>query len=358
MAQPLPPAIDFAGDEDEDAQTIATTIKECFTRSNIWECEKILGNGAYGVAILVKERNAKDGYRRRVMLKRALTAGVDELKVEIETLKLLRGSAHVATILASCTDLTDAMGKEIPNTDFRSIFKTLNGLGGPAFVQEYCPNGTLESLRQRAIARNIEVPNRLLWRVYLCLVRACIALAYPPGNAVDAASAMENIRAGNVPGDLVHGDIAGRNIVIGDSDPEVSEHSYIPMLKMIDFGSSRNSYPGKGPEENLHAVAVEMLRLICKGRVRTGPRFATTFGDVRTGATDILPVNGVPRFPNLDNNLRDLLVQALRIDRENRPTLDEMLDLVRTRGNQMTPDIIDLDHDFDEPIIQRLIYDV
>ncbi|KAI0529824.1 kinase-like domain-containing protein [Xylaria digitata] len=346
--------VDLADADDDDARVIYDELQSCFSRSNTWECEKMLGSGAYGAAVLVKERNADQGHARRVVLKRALGAGIDELKTEIAALQLLRGNAHLATMLASCDDLTEFTNRTTPTMGLRTIFATLRGLRGPAFVQEFCQNGTLDHLKQKAKARGIEIPNSLLWHFYLCLVRACIGFAYPLSGSEDVTPVLEILRD-EAPGDLVHGDIAGRNIAIGDIDPTVPEHSSIPTLKMIDFGSSRRSdNAGKGPEENLHAVAIEMLRLICRGPVRTRvPRFATTFNGVETAATDILPVNGVPKFPNLDITLRDLLVQALRSDRDQRPTLADMLANTQNGVNRNSPDIFHLDI----VILQQLIYD-
>lgn len=88
-------------------------------------------------------------------------------------------------------------------------------------------------------------------------MRACVGLAYPPTSPESGIERLEEIPSDRTAGDLVHGDIAGRNMVIGDTDPSTPEHSTIPILKMIDFGSSREcAEAGKGAEENLHSVAV------------------------------------------------------------------------------------------------------
>ncbi|KAI1747484.1 kinase-like domain-containing protein [Xylaria castorea] len=356
MGRPQP-KVDLAGDDDDDAEAVVAELRGYFSQSPTWECEKTLGNGAYGAAILVKERSARRGHGRRVVLKRALRAGIAELKAEIATLKKLRRNAHVATLLASCEDVTECAGPDIPAAKWKTIFTSLRGLRGPVLVQEYCQNGTIDSLKEKARTQGIDIPNRLLWRFYLCLVRACVGLAYPALGPEDGTATLEEIPAGRAAGDLVHGDIAGRNMVIGDTDPSTPEHSTIPVLKMIDFGSSREcADAGKGVEENLHSTAVEMLRLIRKGPVKTRvQRNATYFEGVRTVATDILPgVDGVPRFPNLDPKLRDLLVHALRTDRDRRPSLAEMLAATRNEGGQNP---VNDTRDSDADTIQRLIYD-
>ncbi|KAI0437082.1 kinase-like domain-containing protein [Xylaria telfairii] len=357
MAQPQP-VVDLAddGDDNDNADAVAAELQGYFSRSTTWECEKTLGHGAHGTAILVKERSGRDGHQRRVVLKRALADGMAELKAEIATLGKLRGGAHFSTLLASCDDLTEFADPGPSETTFKTIFTSLHGLRGPALVQEYYQNGTINSLKEKAKAQNIDIPNRLLWNFYLCLVRACVGLAYLPTSPESGIERLEEIPSDRAAGDLVHGDIAGGNMVIGDMDPSTPEHSTIPVLKMIDLGSSREcAEAGKGVEENLHSVAVEMLRMIRKGPVKTrGLRNATYFEGVRTVATDILPgVDGMPRFPNLDPKLQDLLVQALRTDRGRRPTLAEMLAATQN-GCQSSADAL---QDQDAVTIQRLIYD-
>ncbi|GAW16598.1 hypothetical protein ANO14919_060310 [Xylariales sp. No.14919] len=370
--------VDLADDDDTAARAVFAELRGYFAHSKTWECERMLGSGAYGVALLVQERNARRGYARRVVLKRALDAGADELKTEIAMLKLLRGNAHFATMLASSNDLDEFSRARVGaraarglrtvfaalrgrrghrGPGLRTIFSTLRGLRGPALVQEFCPNGTLDYLKDRALKQGLELSNGVLWRFYLCLVRACVGFAYPPSGPENVVPTLEEIPPGQAPGDLIHGDIAGRNIVlkniaIGDEDADAPEHGSVPILRMIDLGSSRyTDKAGKGPEENLHAAAIEMLRLIRRGPVRTRvPRFATMFNGVQTAATDILPVNGVPRFPGLDIGLRDLLVQALRTDRDQRPTLEDMLTRLRNEVTRTLPVL-------DRAIVQHLIYD-
>ncbi|KAI0449488.1 hypothetical protein F5B21DRAFT_509113 [Xylaria acuta] len=239
----------------------------------------------------------------------------------------LRSNAHVGTLLVPFEDLMEFAEPDMPANRLQAIFTTLGGLGGSALAVPY-PVHYTERTRILAL---------------FPVVRACIGPAYPR-DPDDATGAPEEIPADKTAGDLVHGDIAGRNMVIGDTDPSTPEHSMVPILKMIDSGGSREcANTGKGVEENLHFAAVaastcpisqsrsiiankveqEMLILIRKGPVRTRlQRNAMYFESVRTVATDTLPgVNGMPRFPNLDPRLRNLLVLAVRTDRDRRPSL-------------------------------------
>ncbi len=42
--------------------------------------------------------------------------------------------------------------------------------------------------------------------------------------------ALETILDGTALGDLIHGDIAGRDMVIGNTDPDAPERTSIPIL--------------------------------------------------------------------------------------------------------------------------------
>ncbi len=162
-----------------------------------WECEEVIGNGTYGVAVLAKERDVVVGRQRRVALKRTLGAGIDKLKIEVATSELHSplskvilkiqvialtdcsdgGCArlappwdypHFATILASCEDMADFANSTVTATGLRKILVVaLHGLCGPAFVQEHCESGTLDSLEEKAEAQGNQIPKRPPRPVYL-----------------------------------------------------------------------------------------------------------------------------------------------------------------------------------------------
>jgi hypothetical protein len=73
---------------------ITDIVKNNFETSRYWEYEKTLGNGSYGVAVLLREREsvgANSGmpnHRRRMAVKLALPLGVRELAAELKWLKV------------------------------------------------------------------------------------------------------------------------------------------------------------------------------------------------------------------------------------------------------------------------------
>ncbi|KAI0550330.1 hypothetical protein F4679DRAFT_207622 [Xylaria curta] len=118
---------------------------------------------------------------------------------------------------------------------------------------EYLENGTIETLLQRRRAAGLgRLPNRVLWAIFLCLVRACSAMAYPPPTLPSSRTPKNDKRreglpadAGRrAPGSLVHGDMNLGNLMFSDDvNPptfldQQREHNLVPILKLIDFGEA------------------------------------------------------------------------------------------------------------------------
>ncbi|RYO95984.1 hypothetical protein DL765_011722 [Monosporascus sp. GIB2] len=150
---------------------------------------------------------------------------------------------------------------------------------------EFVENGDLFNFITKLNEKNLVVPNRVLWSFWLCLVRACVAMEYPPRkfhprrrkdaegeppNAELAALALDDddrdlngkIVDGqlfeDVPGPrrrwarnrMVHFDIDPKNIFIGGFDVNTrdDEHLLVPRLKLADFGTALNVKPNKSNE--------------------------------------------------------------------------------------------------------------
>jgi hypothetical protein len=91
------------------------------------------------------------------------------------------------------------------------------------------------------------------------------------------------------------------------------------------------------------------------------PRYAVDFNGISTLAHDILPKDGVDKFPHLDVELRDLLVEAMATDELARPSLREMYG--RTRHGMLKPPsaypgrVVE-ESDFPiQMVMQQLVYD-
>ncbi|KAI1284808.1 kinase-like domain-containing protein [Xylaria sp. FL0933] len=140
---------------------------------------------------------------------------------------------------------------------------------------EYCRYGDLESLIKRVSGRNMVFPNRVLWSFWLCMVRACLGMQYPPrkfhprrreGPPEDMGGqpGVSTDRLGKVVGTdlfeevpdprkrwaqkrIVHFDIDPKNIFITGLDALTrdEEHKLVPRLKLADFGLAAEIKPRK-----------------------------------------------------------------------------------------------------------------
>ncbi|KAI8623720.1 hypothetical protein F5Y19DRAFT_468348 [Xylariaceae sp. FL1651] len=378
----------FGYDPDELAEIHVNEIKDRFSQSKFWEFEKVLGNGASGVTALIRDRDPLNLHNhKRVVLKRPLSMewGAEELWHEINAFEMVRGNAHCVQMIAHCNDLgmiprfnglapkppkfRDRAAKFIERvrraikTPPNTIFEEIKWFEGPAVLLEYLENGSLLRLRQRKYELNVEIPNRLLWRWYFCLVRACIGFAYPAGAPEGAPPVLERIPAVRAPlRGIVHGDIAARNLVIGDRDPSLDEHQLVPQLKMIDFGRMHEDENKRlAVLENIFRVSMEIINLILGWQREMTILDTVIANGIRTCATDILSHAGVVRFPYLDPELRDLLIEATAVDPNFRPSLREMDRRVRN-GMSKPPDLypgraLEESNYAIETLLQQLTYD-
>ncbi|KAI0805777.1 hypothetical protein GGR55DRAFT_255607 [Xylaria sp. FL0064] len=140
---------------------------------------------------------------------------------------------------------------------------------------EYCRYGDLESLIRRVSDRNMVFPNRVLWSFWLCLVRACLGMQYPPRKFhprrreeapedMGGQPGVSTDRLGKVVGTdlfeeipdprkrwaqkrIVHFDIDPKNIFITGLDALTrdEEHKLVPRLKLADFGLAAEIKPRK-----------------------------------------------------------------------------------------------------------------
>ncbi|KAI2465536.1 hypothetical protein F4781DRAFT_408926 [Annulohypoxylon bovei var. microspora] len=373
-----------------EMKRIERNMKEHFSFVPGWDFEKVIGTGKKGIAILVKnKRGLLHGARyRRLVVKRGISdRGDNELRVEIAWFERVRGAAHIANMITSRNDTTlpdDSIPKTSISLIKRLFSKSHTGrrlrrsrdprrideelqireLGlYPVIVLEYLENGTFGRLIDRCIHYNATVPNRLLWSFFLCLVRACIGMAYHKNLPGGARTELETIPSdGSTRSELVHGSLHIGNVMIGGGDGRFREHMVAPIVKLIDLGAAAEGMPGTGTEFNLYDISLMMLMLITK---RENIALTTSYyRGIGTMATQILGTGGgLQTFPTLDDDLRDLLARCLAVRREHRPGLREMLTEVGNAVNTKTAasypfNIAPLESDGAiAGFMQRLVYD-
>ncbi|KAL7622868.1 trans-aconitate methyltransferase 1 [Parahypoxylon ruwenzoriense] len=280
----------------------------------------LLGRGAFGLTFCVVEKLSANRSRRLAVKRSVQPRGEDDLRNEIEWLQTLRGAEHIVRILGHRDEPAQRTGlrHNRRNLTRRSrIQDALEGLTGPVVVLEYLENGHLERLYRRLIQYDQLLPNRILWSFFLCLIRACVALAYPLNGTDDQPNRLETVPAdGRAPSMIEHADLHHANIMIGNPGNGFREHDLVPPLKFIDFGRARKGF--QGVSDNI------MINLIARHDVRIS-RWITTYRGFRTKATEILHHGNGRKYPTLDDDLRDFLARCLADEERDRPSLSTML---------------------------------
>ncbi|ETS87414.1 hypothetical protein PFICI_01242 [Pestalotiopsis fici W106-1] len=282
----------------EDEMVIQKTkeVKEYFSSNPNYVYEKSLGNGANGIAWLCSRAGGAGPQTQKFVMKRAMDEEADAgLETEIQTLELLTGSPHNLQMVT----LADLLGSK----DFPS---------GPTLITEYLPNGTLGRLLERLNKRGSTVPNRLLWRVFLCLIKACIALAHPPQWPGNDKLPPEVWPAGTDPtAHICHSDLHIENVVFGELDG--SEHDLVPILKVIDFGcADRYDLKDEQQKKEYESLKIDHTNVFSMGCCKT---FAGALFE--KGSSQITN-------PKLDSDLAVLVARCLSDEVATQPNLRNM----------------------------------
>ncbi|KAI1756269.1 kinase-like domain-containing protein [Xylaria castorea] len=358
------------------AERTARETKNAFSTSKLWEFERTLGNGAYGITMLIRNKSYFARRPKRVVLKRSIRQdeGQRDLINEMDSLRALRGHAHIGQLIDAIEDVVYTRPRAgriaaiarrmlgmIENPP-ENIFKILHLRRGPALILEYIENGSLASLKQKIYARRIQLPNRVLWSWFYCLTRACVGLTHEKENFKGGPLELETLQpAGEDHFPLEHRDIAARNLMIADSEPTVPEHQLVPKLVMIDFGIATwapNAYYAQ--LANMYGISMVMMYLIVVDRALRGQVRITNHNGIVTKAGLILPNNGVDPFPRLDPDLRDLLVRTLNNVDAQRPELPQVFEEVRVgmmKDASAYPGNIYETDDYIRGLLQRLLND-
>ncbi|KAL7628831.1 hypothetical protein AAE478_000346 [Parahypoxylon ruwenzoriense] len=297
-----------------------------------------------GIVLRILETR-KSGQRRRIIMKSSYPWTQEESRKEKELLEDYKYAKHIVNIVQI---KPDPMTKTRRGKRYRWKF--------PYFFLEYLENGTLWKFKERMentrqILPNGQLatfvlPNRFLWSVFLCMIKACIAMAYPPPGPRNVAD--------SEPLTFSHNDMHQNNWMFGNLDPYDQEHRHIPVLKLIDFGLAKNWLPGERKKNlirrgavksfdkrfnldkdrtggrrnyaisrNLTDIGILMFQLI------SGDRFLTHPQHCREGFVERR------RFenwnPDLDPVLERLAMRCLAVDERNQPSIEELATLIKNK---------------------------
>ncbi|KAK5625274.1 hypothetical protein RRF57_000990 [Xylaria bambusicola] len=348
------PSMDVSGNiaanivmAEEEINARAIEARNYFNNLMHFEYEDLVGNGAFGIAVRVKWTGV--GRSRRFIVKRARNEdSARELRHEIDIMAMggkgvalaekyayeidpadhttyaqnLNGAAHIASVIAYEDDRRGGRRRRYQQWRLRSRFARrvasifgrrvpsyfLVGLPGPSLALEYLENGTMDRFRKKLDENNDIVPNRILWRIFLCW----------------ADSKLEEF--GNIPPSrLVHGDMHPGNMLFGTIG-DFPEHDIVPPVKLIDFGLSfRNPV---GVMWNISDIAKNMMWLIIQRLVPLGV-WPLDYNDIVTEGAPLLDAQWAPKTRHLDPELLDILLRCLAQSPLDRPTLAQLLQVAK-----------------------------
>ncbi|KAI1801921.1 hypothetical protein F4811DRAFT_573635 [Daldinia bambusicola] len=300
---PLPPGLTHHGFLPTEVHRNLNELKQHFNNvTSKWKYEGLESFSPRSVVVRmgVKEGMVTKTRYRRLVIKRALSQmSEDTLRNEIETLESIHPAEHILNPLVthsyaplpgqgqaaggggaegngSAENAADELsrlfrrvrvgareairdphipsalrrGREDRKMTHRRIIKEANLTAlddYPYMISEFLENGRLDRMLQKADFHRIPIPNRVLWSIALCMLRAYIGIAYgrPSPEDYDASirgeipdARLETIPpdAGN-PRGIVHGLITRNNFVFGNPGG-FPEHNLVPSLKLIDFSQS------------------------------------------------------------------------------------------------------------------------
>ncbi|TRX97166.1 hypothetical protein FHL15_001960 [Xylaria flabelliformis] len=243
--------------------------------------------------------------------------------------EVLRWSKHIVN---DVTPTKDPLARRFPGIRSHHM-----GIDNWLYL-EWLENGTIKNLVGRAIQLGITLPNRLLWRFFLCSKKPEDEDPQP----------VREIAEGRARGGLIHGDMHDQNIMFGNfipDDPD-TEHRITPILKLIDLGGMR-MVEGDGDamreavRDNLFDIGIMMVELVTLSsntarNIYPSESLATKFRmqqdsqEMMTNGGVILPNGNVNPYPKLDTALRGLICSCLTPKSRNRPLASALANVVTT----------------------------
>ncbi|KAH6647395.1 hypothetical protein BKA67DRAFT_694461 [Truncatella angustata] len=255
-----------------------------------------------------------------------------ELETEKRLLTSLQWAKHICQIFA------------VPYDPLASLLPLRPHRMDDWLYLEWIENGTVRDFIGRVIDAGLAtLPNRVLWRFFLCLLRMTIAMAWPPAQPAYMRQRLEHV-GDRPPGNMTHNDMHTLNIMVGAEDPSSGEyeHDIIPQLKLIDFGYATEEPPRSDHDpvkDNIFQVGgvmAELITLQSQEVIDLPTEEAVSFtlqggGETfRTMAMSILPDDqGQDPVPCLDSSLRTAIASCLAVQHELRPTVNTLTHIAK-----------------------------
>ncbi|KAI0437402.1 hypothetical protein F4803DRAFT_556048 [Xylaria telfairii] len=424
---------------------LGAEVAEYFTRRPGVEFVGFAGLGRHGGALILDEK--EDGrLLRKLVIKYSLgtlssderSNADDDLRNEYRCLQMLAGAEHIVQLvpfadcslhlpgisdgedtyydaLESMADIQLAQDRE-GETSARGATLTKQPLSVrkcPTFALEYLPYGTLLQFVRRLEPHAQLIPNRVMWRIWLCMVRQCVAMAFPPQQS------QGNHRAGRerfIPNTefftltqnsshMANFVFASESMLFPDSDhdPHMPPVKYVNpgdvfpfpsqllgyqlcslVTKLIDFGRGHVEDPAEFEADGLPNAYECGARLNLWGAARVMGQVACPLADddelendhprayhyLEDGVERMVITDAPPAVRlsgEMDLALRDTIARCMAVDLVDIPPLEEVLaeaeEQVETRGpgdNPYLEDVMNVDETdrYIRLFLHRFIYNV
>ncbi|KAI0194458.1 hypothetical protein EV127DRAFT_503837 [Xylaria flabelliformis] len=226
------------------------------------------------------------------------------------------------------------------------------------FFEEYLENGTLtnfierwlETCRTRRLP-STRLPNTLLWSIFLCLVKAVVAMAWPFQLRHDTP---ESCLLERPISNIQHNDIHDGNLMFGNETHQEC-HTRMPILKLIDFaaaetleGDQTKKVGDEGPDpegvsENIFAIGKTMAILVLPEQSRVleqiipeRDRDAMSFvpfkmNQIASVGVELIPPNSCP---GIDQDLKGLIIACLAREASDRPEILQLHTFVQRAARE------------------------
>ncbi|KLU84427.1 serine/threonine protein kinase [Magnaporthiopsis poae ATCC 64411] len=247
-----------------EQQAMVSTIH---LRATGFRFVKMLGYGGMGVTALF-ETTDEFGLTHKVVAKVSLNPN-RSLQAEKDNHAVLGRCLHIiGTLKASSFFVANPRDR---------AWKNRIDVGNDILLLEFMKNGDLSSVLEKLGTHRVKLCNRLLWMIFECLFKACIAMAWA-GNQVIPEGA---IRWDEIVGDLenddpdsdyawLHLDLDPLNVLVGDLD--INHSTASATEELVPTEASAAQEPASTATEPKHYLfpIVKVSDLGCGKFVDTG----------------------------------------------------------------------------------------
>ncbi|KAI1772884.1 hypothetical protein F4818DRAFT_443765 [Hypoxylon cercidicola] len=318
--------------------------------------QKVLGLGSSGMVTLWSEVNRAEQRVRDFAVKAPNELCDPYFRTEISWMNTFETAEHFVQPIFLPENVLDS-----------GYYNDPNGESGSAaiLIMEYFQRCELNELLIRineSVLNNpglpdnekkLEyIPSRILWRLFLCLVRACVGMAYPPPQYYGRPDTYREIIIPNRDPELIiHFDMHLLNVFIDDLSEtwtDVPEHGFAPRFKLGDFGLTQAWDPDLEDEVKIAAAHVGKPGYQAPLMYNSLTLYYTDDEDWQPEVCPIAMPDGTAYnlntwapflvgddasvyedFRSYSTELRTLIARCMADRQEERPSLHELLDLIQ-----------------------------